>query len=160
MNNKLKSIINYIVKWTETASEGLTNQDICLIILYYNYMMLRDTNNPGVITTIISYRTNTSYKFFLEDCKVSSILYDIIREPVDELLLSTEDKKYLDESIKQWRLGRNAFEELLDMILHIKSRVTKSIIDLPRILYFACNNKSEYSVLLSRLTKLIEQDEQ
>lgn len=139
-------------------TDHVTDNDICLMILYYNYVKLRDHNEPGVITTIIAYKRGKCYDYFPETITVSAILQDLLKQPITSSL-SKLDTDILDEVIYQWSLGSEAFDELVAMVIHTKTKVTKNIITLPRILFFACRNKQEYSILLSRLYKIIEDNE-
>lgn len=150
--NSIKEVINYIVSYTDTP----TDNDICLMLLYYNYIKFRDYNEPGIMINIIAMNQRYRYDYFPENVTISAVLQNLIKDPIIIDNLSAIDKNILDEVIKQWRMGSEPFEELIATVLHTKTKVRKNIIDLPKVLFFACKNKKEYSVLLSRLHKIID----
>lgn len=152
-DEKLYCIIKYILDRVTRLSEN----DMCLMLLYFNYLSLNKTNDPGVYVNILVMKFNKVYKYEIENNSYVFLLEEMITNPREMYEISEEDAQILDEVIDQFKCSGQGFEELVNMILHTRTLATKQIIDLPRILFFACRTKKEYPILLSRLSRMIEQ---
>lgn len=154
IDNDLYHAIKYIV---QNSTVALNKDIVCQVILYWNYLCLKEFNEPGVYTNILVMRERAAYSYLIEFSEYDDILHYIVRNDDAEATIPLNKLVLLSEALKQLRLSGDKFEDLIQCLLHTNTMNKKLIVDIPRVFFFACSKKSEYPILLSRLERLFEE---
>lgn len=155
IDKDLYHAIKYII---HNSTVTINKDKVCQLLLYWNYLCLKEFNEPGVYVNILVMRERASYDYLIEFSEYNDVLQEIILQ--DELLeqnIPLNKLVLLSEALRQLRISGDKFEDLIQCLLHTNTMNKKLIVDIPRVFFFACAKKSEYGILLARLEGLFEE---
>ena len=155
---KLQQVISYI----HTNTKVNTDNDIILILCYYNFILLGTRYTPGVYINVdvtwVRQNGEREFTFVVsmagDDNHIVS--FTIGNCDIDECLLKEYDIEALDKAIGQYkRSGSEKFSWFCNYLFHYKSSRKKHRIKLKDMLFWALPDKRKYESAYVRLEKCI-----